>query len=221
MRQPSVSRTHTWLCRPRMVLPSTCRSNSSVMLPKSRPNVTMSSLFMMRARFTAGRPLRKAEISSNPCRFSAAPKRRTCSEFQNIEMRVSASLSISACSYFGYNSASSATTSGSLISILKELPFRQHFFWHRRAHSEHGLVDYLAQAELHGNAAQQVSMHRGKAPVLNEQIDHARGCRACGSDCVFRRFDDNPGICCAVGTFCVARLDDGRGQGPMFMEVEA
>ena len=42
------------------------RSNSSVMLAKSRPKVTMSSRVTVRARFAAGRPLRNAASSSGP-----------------------------------------------------------------------------------------------------------------------------------------------------------
>lgn len=50
MRQPSGKRTQTWLCRPRTVRPSTVRSNSRVMLPKSHPKVTMSSRLSRFAR---------------------------------------------------------------------------------------------------------------------------------------------------------------------------
>ena len=58
MRHPSGIRAHVWLCRPRTTPPVALRSNSSVMLAKSRPKLTMSSRFTVRARLAAGRATR-------------------------------------------------------------------------------------------------------------------------------------------------------------------
>ena len=84
MRQPSARRTHTWLWRPRANPVGTDRSNSRVMLAKSWPKVTISSLLTMRERFDAGRALRNAANSSGPWRVSPAPKRMTCGPDQNM-----------------------------------------------------------------------------------------------------------------------------------------
>ena len=66
IRHPSVKRTHTWLCLPLTIPLGVSRSNSSVMLPKSRPKLTISNRFTLRCRLAAGRLLRNASSSVWP-----------------------------------------------------------------------------------------------------------------------------------------------------------
>jgi len=98
-------------------------------------------------------------------------------------------------------------------------------FRHRGTHGEHGLVDHLTQAQIHGDAAQQISMHGRESPVFTEQIDHARGGGAGGGDRVVRRFNDDPGRSVGTswgvgGVSCFSRLNERPGQCAMFVQLK-
>lgn len=103
---------------------------------------------------------------------------------------------------------------------LKQSPGWQHALRYCGTHSEHGLVDDLAEFQMQCDAAEQIGMNIAKAPTVHEQIDHAGSGRAGGSGRIGSRFDDEPrGFEILLGVR--SGFDDGPGQWAAFVQVKA
>lgn len=105
---------------------------------------------------------------------------------------------------------------------LEEPPFGQDVLGDGGGDGDHGAVDDLGEAKIHGDGAEQVGFERREAPVGGEEIDHAGGCGAGGFERgvgAARGFDNGP------KTLRRGRgwrgVDDWGGEGAGFVEMEA
>jgi len=79
------------------------------------------------------------------------------------------------------------------MSIRRDA-FGKDLFGDGRADRDHGFVHHLAEAQMHGDTAQDVGVHVGETPDAHQQIDHARRGVAGGAKRVFVGFDHDPGF---------------------------
>ena len=84
-----------------------------------------------------------------------------------------------------------------------------------------GFVDDLAEAEAHGDGAEDVGVDGGEGPAGDEEIDHAEGSvLGCGGE-VGAGGEDDPGVGVGVGRERVGGFDDGAGERLLFVEMKA
>ena len=98
---------------------------------------------------------------------------------------------------------------------------REDFFVDGGADGVDGFVDDLTEAELEGDATKNVGLDGFEAPAGDEEIDHAAGSVAGSGDQVFATFDDDPGVAVEVWGYAFGGLNEGPGEGLVFMDPEA